>query len=182
MDTIGLKSAKILTGRLCHISICILLSTVLGGCLANFGNYNRDAEVFQAFNTDQVSRDYRYYYYHSGSEPIAVIGVDKKYDAGSKMWRDVDPGSKKFRDMIYWIWEDFGYSRFGARINDPSGNQVGIMYTSVREVAFKFTDDNRIIVMPNTPFLWGEFGGDEEEFIAADSNALPSNRQQASNY
>jgi hypothetical protein len=35
------------------------------------------------------------------------------------------------------------------------------------------------MVMPNTPFLSGEFGEDEEDFIAADSNTLPSNRQQA---
>lgn len=98
------------------------------------------------------------------------------------MWRDIEPNTKKFRDMIFWIWEDFGYSRFGARINDPAGNQVGIMYTSVREVAFKFTDDNRIIVMPNTPFLWGELGNEEEDLIAADTNTLPSDRQQASNH
>jgi hypothetical protein len=179
MEKICLKSTKALKAWFLRICVSILLSTVFGGCLANFGNYNRDSEVFQAFTTDQVPSDYRYYYYHSGSEPIAVIGVDKKYDAGSKMWRDIEPNTEKFREMIHWIWEDFGYSRFGAKINDPSGMQVGIMYTSVREVAFKFTDDNRIIVMPNTPFLWGELGEEGEDLVAADTNSLPSDRQQA---
>jgi len=176
---LGLKLKRPLAGRFLQAAAGILLVPLLTGCLANFGNYNRDRDVFRAFNTDQVPADY-HYYYHSGSEPIAVIGVDKKYNAGSKMWREVDPDSQKFRDMIYWIWEDFGYTRFGARINDPAGNQVGIMYTAVREVAFKFTDDNRIIVMPNTPFLWGEFGDEDEELFTAESNTLPSDRQQAS--
>jgi len=181
METMRLKSLKSLGGWLFHKCLCILLLTVFVGCFANYGRYTRDSEVFQAFNTDQVPMDYRYYYYHSGSEPIAVIGVEKKYDAGSKMWREVEPDTEKFKNLIYWIWEDFGYSRFGAQINDPSGKQVGIIYTSVREVAFKFTDDNRIVVMPNTPFLWGEVGQDEDDIVSADSNTLPSNRTQASN-
>ena len=180
MELIFLKLTKSKRSWVIASSFCTLFILLFAGCFANYGRLQRDYDVFQAFNTDQVPMDYRYYYYHSGSEPIAVVGVEKKYDAGSKMWREIDPDTQKFRDMIYWIWEDFGYTRFGAKILDPSGMQVGIIYTAVREVAFKFTDDNRIIVMPNTPFLWGEVGEDDEETLTAESDTLPPSRQKAS--
>jgi len=57
--------------------------------------------------------------------------------------------------MIRWIWDDYGYYPYAARILDPDGNPVGILYTSIREVGVKFSGDNRIVVMLNTPFLWG---------------------------
>ncbi|CAB1078297.1 hypothetical protein D1AOALGA4SA_6051 [Olavius algarvensis Delta 1 endosymbiont] len=129
--------SKWLSTRLYQAGACILLLAVIAGCMGNYGNYNRDFEVFEAFNNQRMPLDYRYYYYHSGSEPIAVIGVEKKYDAGSRMWREVDPATEQFKDLIHWIWEDLGYESFAARINDPSGQQVGIMFTSVREITIE---------------------------------------------
>jgi hypothetical protein len=161
---------------------CILVLTLIGGCTGSYGNYHRDSDVFEVFNSQRVPPDYRYYYYHSGSEPIAVIGVEKKYDAGSRMWREVDPNTEDFKDLIQGIWEDLGYKSFAARINDPSGRPVGIMFTSVREVTIKFADDNRIVVMLNTPFLWGPSAESGEDYIGnRDTSALPSDRQRASN-
>ena len=182
MDTIRIKPAKSLIGRLLKACACILLPAFIGGCMAGYGNYARDSEVFDAFNHDRVPLNYHYYYYHSGSYSIAVIGVEKKYDVRSIMWREVEPGTEKFRDLIKWIWEDYGYSRFAARINDPTGKQIGIMYTSIREVTIKFTDDNKIEVMPYTPFLWGpEVGFNGRYFGATDVMLFPSNRHRASN-
>ena len=182
METIHIRPPKLLTAWFLRAGVCILLLNLISGCMGSYGRYSMDPEVFEEFNNNQVPRDYRYYYYHSGSEPIAVIGVEKKYDAGSRMWREVDPDTQKFKDMVHWIWEDYGYSRFAARIIDPSGKQVGIMFTSIQEVAIKFTDDNRIVIMPHTPFLWrSEEGYSEETRDSAASNILPSNRHQASN-
>ena len=194
MDKIRLQQSKSSTCRALQAAACILLLTIIGGCMGSYGNYNRDSEVFEAFTNDRVPMDYRYYYYHSGSHPIAVIGVEKKYDAGSRMWRDVDPDTEKFRELIKWVWEDARYYRYAARINDPSGQQVGIMYTSIREVTIKFPGDNRIVVIPHTPFLWRvEFDESEEvygstdsiplppkKYGSTDSISLPSNRRWAS--
>ena len=150
--------------------------------MGSYGNYNLDNDVLEAFTNNQVPKDYRYYYYHSGSEPIAVIGVEKKYDAGSRMWREVDPNSEKFKELVTWIWEDIGYHRFAARVNDPTGQQIGILYTAVREVAIKFVGDNRIVVMPNTPFLWGPTAETGDEYYGStEINSHPSNHLRASN-
>jgi hypothetical protein len=181
MDPMRIKPPKLLISRVIKAGACILLPAFMGGCMASYGNYARDSEVFDAFNNDQAPLNYHYYYYHSGSFPIAVIGVEKKYNVPSKMWREVEPGTEKFKYMIKWIWEDYGYSRFAARINDTTGNQVGIMYTSIREVAIKFTDDNKIEVMLHAPWLWGpEAGFSGQYFGGTDANLLPSDRQRAS--
>jgi hypothetical protein len=182
MKIIRIKPPIPLTGRLLQTGACILVLTLIGGCMGSYGSYNRDSEVFEAFNSQRVPRDYRYYYYHSGSKPIAVIGVEQKYDAGSRMWREVDPDTEKFKDLIHWVWEDYGYYSFAARINDPSGQQVGIMFTSVREVTIKFAGGNRIVVMPHTPFLWGPAAESGEGYYDnRDTSGLPSDRQRASN-
>ena len=106
-------------GWIIQVGACFLVLALVSGCAGTFGHYKRDPEVFEAFNSEQVPLDYRYYYYHSGSEPIAVIGVEKKYDAGSNMWREVEPNTAKFKNLIDWIWEDYGYTAFRGPDHRP---------------------------------------------------------------
>ena len=61
--------------------------------------------------------------------------------------------------MIRWVWEDYGYYKFGADILDPNGVKVGIMYTAINDTAVKFVGENEIVVIPGTPFLWGPDSG-----------------------
>lgn len=127
----------------------------LTACAGSYGRIKRDAEVKNAFESNQVRSDYTYYYYGFDTRPYAIIGVDPKYDAGSKVWREVDPQSETFKKMTFWIWEDYGNYPYGAHILDPAGNKVGIWFSSIRIVSIKFFGENRIMVMPDTPFLRG---------------------------
>ncbi len=136
------------------IGIVIIILTLIAGCSANYGSLKRDAEVQQAFESNQVPMDYKYYYY-GDSEPYVIFGIEPKYEMDSKMWRAVAPDTAEFKEMTRWIWEDYGYYKFGADILDPNGSKVGIMYTAIRETSVKFVGDNQIVVIPNTPFLWG---------------------------
>jgi len=138
------------------ITIMILLS----GCTAKWGSYRRDPAVKQSFESNQVPAEYKYYYYGLGNEAIAIFGVETKYEMNSKMWKNVSADTEEFRELTRWVWEDYGYYKFGADILDPDGKKVGVLYTSVRETAVKFSADNQITVIPHTPFLWGpEPGG-----------------------
>jgi hypothetical protein len=139
------------------IGIVIITLTLIAGCSANYGSLRRDAEVQQAFESNQVPMDYKYYYY-ADSEPYVIFGIEPKYEMDSRMWRDVLPDTAEFKEMTRWIWEDYGYIKFGADILDPNGVKVGIMYTAIRETTVKFVGDNQIVVMPHTPFLWGPDG------------------------
>lgn len=128
------------------------------GCTAGtYGSLKRDAEVQQAFESNQVPIDYKYYYY-GDSEPYAIFGIEPKYEMKSNMWREAAPDTDDFKEMVRWIWEDYGYYKFGANILDPEGKKVGVFYSAIRETSVKFIDGNRIMVMPNTPFLWGPTG------------------------
>ena len=136
------------------IGIVIIALTLITGCNANYGSLKQDAEVQQAFESNQVPMNYKYYYY-GDSEPYVIFGIEPKYEMDSNMWRDVSPDTAEFKDLTRWIWEDYGYYKFGADILDPDGVQVGIMYTAIRATSVKFVGENQIVVMPNTPFLWG---------------------------
>ena len=139
------------------IGIVMVALTLLAGCSARYGSLMQDNEVKQAFESNQVPGDYKYYHY-SDSEPYVILGLDPSYNMESKMWRDVSSDTAEFKEMVRWIWEDYGYTKFGADILDPRGTKVGIMYTSIRETSVMFVGDNRIVVMPHTPFLWGPEG------------------------
>jgi len=80
----------------------------------------------------------------------------------SKMWREAAPDTEEFEKMVKAIWQDYGYYKFGADILDPNGKKVGILYSAVSETSIKFVGDNQIVVMPNSPFLWGPGGADDQ--------------------
>ena len=146
------------TNLFMSIGAVILVFMMVTGCSAKFGSLKRNDEVQQAFESNQVPMDYKYYYY-GDSQPYVLFGVEPKYWMESKMWRDVSPDTEEFKEMTRWIWEDYGYYKFGADILDPNGTKVGIMYTAINQTSVKFVEDNRIVVMPNKPFLWGPDGG-----------------------
>jgi len=147
-----------LLDKLMPIGLVIISLTLIGGCTANYGSLKRDAQVQQAFESNQVPKNYKYYYY-GDSEPYVIFGIESKYEMDSHMWREVSPDTAEFKEMTRWLWEDYGNDKFGADILDPQGVKVGIMYTAIRGTSVKFVGDNQIVVMPNTPFLWGPEAG-----------------------
>jgi len=140
------------------IGIITIILALIAGCSANYGSLKRDAEVQQAFESNQLPKEYKYYYYGL-SQPYVIFGIESKYEMDSKMWRDIAPDTAEFKRMILFIWEDYGYHKFGADMLDPNGAKVGIMYTAIGATSLKFVGNNRIEVMPNNPFLWGPEGG-----------------------
>jgi len=140
------------------IAVGIVIPLLVAGCAGKYGSLKRDAEVQQSFESNQVPTDYKYYYYGFDTRPYVIFGIEPKYEINSNMWREVAPDTAEFKEMIRWIWEDYGYYKFGADILDPAGNKVGVFYSAIYETSVKFMDNNQIAVMPNTPFLWGPNG------------------------
>jgi len=141
------------------LGIIILVFTMtVPACAANYGQLKHSAEVQQAFEANQVPPNYKYFHY-SDSEPYVILGLEPSYVMESSMWRDVSADTEEFKEMVRWIWEDYGYYKFGADILDSQGTKVGIMYTAIRETSVKFVGDNQIVVIPHTPFLWGPEAG-----------------------
>jgi len=136
--------------------ICMVIIVSLSGCSGgSYGRLTRDTQITNSFKKNEVPSDYRYYFYGYINSPYVIIGVDPKYDAESEMWREVDPNTDEFKNATKWVWEDWDYNAYGSYILDPSGNRVGVCYTSIRTVVVKFGENNRVMVIPHTPFLWG---------------------------
>ena len=144
---------KVLLKILLATGIVVLALTA--GCAAKYGGLKRDVEVKQAFESGQVPVDYKYYYYGYAAQPYVIFGIDSKFEMNSKMWREVAPNTAELKELTRWIWEDYGRYKFGANILDPDGNIVGVLYTAIYNTSVKFEGDNRISVIPGTPFLWG---------------------------
>lgn len=143
------------------LSFAVILGLValFAGCGGMYGTYKRNAEIYQSFQANQVNENYTYYYNAVGNQVYAIIGIEPKYQIHSKFWREVKPDTEEFKKLTSQIWEDYGYRTYGADLLDPAGNKIGIVYTSIYEVAVKFLGDNQIEVMLGTPFLWGPDNG-----------------------
>jgi hypothetical protein len=128
------------------------------GCGGRYGSITRDPEIKQAFVSNQVSPEYKYYY-NGHSFTYAMLGIDPNFRIESKFWREVGPDTEQFKQLTKWLWEDYHYYAYGAHILDPTGKRIGIWYSSIREVTFKFVGDNEIVVIIHTPFLWGPDDG-----------------------
>ncbi len=142
--------------RFCVIIGALILSTLVSGCFQNYGRIKRNPEVTQAFQNNQITQNYKYYYYGLTNWPYAIVGIDPAYHMRSKVWREVDPNTEQFKKMVFWAWGDYYLpSTLGADILSPTGEKVGVWYSSIWFVAIRFEEGNRIEVMPDTPFIRG---------------------------
>jgi hypothetical protein len=138
--------------------VSIMIITALAGCSGTYGGLKRDKQIFEAFENNQLSEDYKYFYNAVNNQTYAVLGIDPKYRLESKLWREVDPNTEEFRKLTNRLWEDFDYTPYGATLHDPTGNKVGVWYSSVYFASLKFYGDE-IEVLMDTPYLWGPEGG-----------------------
>ena len=130
---------------------------LIGGCFENYGRLKHSGEVTRAFQAYRVNPEYKYYYYGRTNMPYAIVGLDRAYHMRSRVWREVDHDTEQFQKMIFWTWDDVRvpFHLSGAHITDPNGKKVGIWYSGIWYAAVRFDKNNRVVIMPDTPFLGG---------------------------
>jgi len=138
----------------------LFVSALISGCFENYGRLKHNADITREFQTHQMALDYQYYYYGRSNMPYAIVGIDRAYHMQSRVWRKADRDTEQFRKMIFWVWEDYRYQyqrnfTMGAVILDPEGKKVGIWYSGLWWAAIRFEENNRIVIMPETPFMGG---------------------------
>jgi hypothetical protein len=155
MNSYRITSRKKILVNTGLLALSALIMIVMSGCFKNYGRLNRSSEIQNAFESNQVPSDYRYFFYGSRNWPYAVMGLGPDYNLHSRMWRSVEPDTTEFKHMTRFVWADYGYYPYGANILDPEGQKIGIIYTSSWMAAVKVDKDNKTVeVMPHI-FLGG---------------------------
>ncbi len=145
--------------RYCIFACALILLIGLAGCAGDYGKFQRDEQVWHAFENNQLSTDYNYYHNSHHNETYAIMGLDPKYRLKSKFWREVEPGTEEFRGLASRLWEDYNRYRFGANLLDPNGNKIGVWYSSEYITDIRFYEDNQVKVRMLTPWLGGPDDG-----------------------
>ena len=146
----------------------LVVVIMLSGCAGSYGRLNWDPQVTAEFQNHDIQQGFNYYYYGVGNRTFAIAGISTEYNMKSRIWREIPQDTEAFKSLVSRAWENYAYRPYdpqGAHILNPEGNRVGVWYSSLRFVTVKFAENNRIVLMPDTPFL----GGPE-----ADRNSLDS--------
>lgn len=70
------------------------------------------------------------------------------------MTNEGNPSTEKFKKMIFWIRTDHNYEPHGAYVMGPSGEKVGIFYSSIDRAAINIDEINKTVALiPDTPYL-----------------------------
>ena len=155
MKSYEIFSANRIIARTGLIAVCGVIMIMLSGCLQNYGRLNRDADIQQAFESNQVPPEYEYFFYGNPNWPYAVMGLDQDYNLRSRIWRTVEPDSDEFSHMTRFLWADYNYYPYGANILDPQGQKIGIIYTSSWMAAVKVDKDSKTVEVMPYIFLGG---------------------------
>ena len=130
----------------------LLVFALAAGCAGSYGRVTSEDNVTNSFRTHQLPSDFNYYYYGIGNRHYALVGLDSKWELKSRIWREIDPQSEKFKEAVKYIWEierQPPYLARGSHIFDTEGNKAGVYYAGL-DVTVKFGPDNQIQVMPAT--------------------------------
>lgn len=144
--------------RYCICALALVILVGLAGCAGNYGKFNRDEEVWHAFENNQLSTDYKYFHNSHHNTTYAILGLDPKYRLQSKFWREVEPNTEEFRNLAIRLWEDYNRYRYGANLLDPAGTKIGVWYSSVYIASIRFYGDNQVEVNLLSPWLGGPDG------------------------
>ena len=136
------------------IFLAVLLSA---GCAAgNYGYLKRSPDVTRAFEIFHVYPEHRYYYLNQENNPYAVVALQNRYRLVGHMWVEFDPHSDKFEKVIGLIQFDaVSWARpYGSFILDPTANQIGYWFSSLRIRGLKIDDANQYVsIYTDMPWL-----------------------------
>ena len=129
----------------------LCLMTVSCVSMNLYGAIRGNKEVTQAFKNYELSDQYRYYTMGPGSQPKAILGVDKDYTLESSIWQAVDLTPEMLKTIVDLVnLGSTDKSRYwGSDVLDSAGNKVGVFYSPWRRGVVKVTTDKKVMVSPD---------------------------------
>ena len=142
------------------LSLGIILG-VLTGCAATVPKKSSGVvtsrEATDIWHSYEVLPKYNYYYAGPASQPNYLIGIEDQYRLVTEFWKPVDLTPEMLKNWFNYIRPRVGFSQnpYGAFINDPDGNRIGLWY-SVRDwrltgTAVVSADNEVAVTIPTIP-------------------------------
>ena len=123
----------------------VALVVGLSGCLQNYGRFNRDAQVSQAFRSGEVPPELNYYYAGRDTMPYAIMGIDPGYTIPTSLWIAFEPQPEQLRKMSANIYGKQRYDPYGFNMLAPDGAIVGIWFSSLHFPIVSIDQQNRTL-------------------------------------
>ena len=139
------------------IKICLAVSLVLlgvwmlGGCASRYGRIQRNHEVTELFETQQILPDYTYYYNGFQAIPYVIVGIDNQYTLRSSIWHRVKLTPDMLRQLVTRMQSVYSGQPLGAWILGPDDERLGIWYSTERQTAVRLREDNSIVLAAPLP-------------------------------
>jgi hypothetical protein len=138
-----------------YLATATALVILTSACsIANLGWLRNSDDVGLAFETLQVSPNYRYWYLYLENSPYAVLGLNHEYRIEDILWTEIQPGSETFQKVVGLV-QNFpvpGSRTSGAYILDANGERIGVWYSSM--IAGVSLDPNTKLVFITTATPW----------------------------
>ena len=142
--------------RVCLFVALCLSVVACAGMFANYGRFNPSDEVYQAFVTYQVNKDFRYYISGSDLHPNALMGLSRSYQLDPRaLWREVQMTPEKMKEIVEGMNAKASMQREylkGFQLLDNNGRPIGVWYSLMRAQTFVRTQEDGTVRI-DTPDL-----------------------------
>jgi hypothetical protein len=126
-----------------------MLFFALGACsMSRYGKLESQIEVKQSFEAYQILPNHKYYFRGPRSKPTVIVGINDDYELNLKMWVPIETDSTEFRRLIQIVsLQGIGnqVEPWGFRILDSQGHEIGVWYSTIRNVAVEINENRQII-------------------------------------
>ncbi len=142
-----------------NAAVAAALATLISACsIAHLGWLRNSPDVSRAFETLQVSPDYRYWYLYLENTPYAVVGLNRDYRIEDILWTEVAPGSEVFQKVVGLV-QSFpvpGSRTYGADILDANEDRIGVWFSSMSAGINVDPDTKVVFITTGTPWMSGD--------------------------
>jgi hypothetical protein len=154
------KYLNVRAGHFIRIFLLFALIIPSYACASNYGKTKRSSEITQSFKNYEVLPGYTYYHNGWENNPYAIVGIRSDFSLVStkNLWKQIDTDSTdspSIQRLVDAIFEDFQFYPYGSYMVAPNGTEIGILYSSISNVAIKMMDENSVMIIFEPVYLWG---------------------------
>ncbi len=128
--------------------------TATSAYLKNYGSFEPDSAVTQAFETHQINPDLNYYISGSDVYPNAIMGLNKDYTLEPSLWKKEHMTPKKLKDMVEAMHKrasEMGMHVQGWSMRDAGGRTIGVWYSDSDATTFLKVEGNNMVSVARPP-------------------------------